>query len=152
MPVRLGPRFWGKPRSQRSLGVELWFAGRNLLVCTFSANVEAEAANACLSDYEFSMNELQSDLAFVFRVFGFENRSIAFDFRDSAALTDICCRPVSIFVFKNAREFDLKFLLAESPDLEFVLLVLPRAVDLLRCHVVLRADCDRRDQRERDHE
>ena len=117
--------------------IEFRLCARNSLVSTVGNHVEAETANSCLSYHEFSVGELKSDLALFFRVFGFENRGVAFNPRNAAALAGVGGWSVSIFVFENAEELDLQLLLAERPDFQFVAPEVPGTVDLRRGHIAL---------------
>ena len=58
----------------------------------------------------------------LFRAFGFEDGSVAFDRRDAAAFAFVRHWALRRFVFVNARKFHLKTLFTERPDLEFAAL------------------------------
>jgi len=119
----------GKPKAN-SARLELRLFRRNFFVSAFGAYVVAESANPGLCDDQFAIGEFQRDLAFLFRVFGFEDGSVAFDRGDTVALPLVGHRPLRRFVFVNAGKFNLETLFTQRPDFELAALGFPRAVDL----------------------
>jgi len=120
----------GRELDPTSIRSELWLLRRNFFVGAFGAHIVTEAANADLRDDQFAAGEFQRDLAFLFRAFGFEDGSVAFDRRDAAAFALVRHWTPRCFVFVNARKFHLKTLFTERPDLEFAPFGFPGAVDL----------------------